>query len=1023
MQLESVLKSLNLLEKDGLFFYADLADTSKSSIFNNRIKESLNKIKPDAFFCINEEPLLLFFYTYSDIEALEKQVWNFNQSPAIFIYHSGSWIIKNGFKYLNDKQCLDTLSNNISDFDYFEIITGQTWSKYKNKLESKNRVDHFLLQNIETARNILISNGLNTKIVNSLIGRVIFVRYLIDRQVKLNKYGILKTNDFYSILANQTTAYDFFKQIRTDFNGNLFPLKYRINDIEIQESDYVTNNHLSFIISLLKGDELISSNITQLSLFDIYDFSIIPIEFISNVYEKFIGVENQAKQGAYYTPLFLVDYIQKETVSKYFKNNPSEYNCKIYDPACGSGIFLVETLRYIISQYKKINPDYNLNKVNYEEYKEKLKELLTNNIFGTDKDDNAISVAIFSLYITLLDNLEPKSIVGFRFPILLGTNFFAEDFFNTNAIFNRELKKHNFNYILGNPPWATKHPREKQKFETYIEKRKIEENSNLEIIHREIAEAFLVRVSDFNFIETAFIVVSKILYKLEKEGKFRNYFLNKFIVRQVFELSSVRHQVFDKSNDKAVAPASILFYSKANNIDAVNSNIINHISLKPNIFFENFKLMVIEKYDCKQISQKHFVEEDWIWKVFVYGNFLDYYFIKRLRTKFANIHDVTSNINAFVKGQGLKFNDGKRAINTNNYIDYKFIGSLEKTVNSKGQLVDALTNYKKYVRPYYVNPNLKNWDGRFVGYFPENAKIFDAPSLLITGGITKDFKSVSAISYSNALFKSSLTAIKTLNADGLDVLKSIQAILNSTFFSYFIIQNGSSTGVEREETHDEEKWKTPYISDSKLISLVNQVESAVLNQHLGDLKDDYQIKQIEDIEFKIEQHLYSLFQLSEQEKSLIDYSKTITIPLLKGDSTQKKKVIAKLPYKANLLKNYSQIFINHFGKRFSSNRYFEVEILYSNHTILIKFKILLTPSKEQDSIVWKQTGDLELLKTISILSFENVSDNLYLQKDIKGFEPDFFYIAKPNQYKSWHPALAYLDLSEFIEALHNQKMK
>lgn len=1023
MQLESVLKSLNLLEKDGLFFYADLADTSKSSIFNNRIKESLNKIKPDAFFCINEEPLLLFFYTYSDIEVLEKQVWNFNQSPAIFIYYKGSWIIKNGFKYLNDKQCLDTLSNNISDFDYFEIITGQTWNKYKNKLESKNRVDYFLLQNIETARNILISNGLNAKIVNSLIGRVIFVRYLIDRQVKLNKYGILKTDDFYSILANEATAYDFFKQIRTDFNGNLFPLKYKINDIEILESDYVTNNHLSFIISLLKGDELISSDITQLSLFDIYDFSIIPIEFISNVYEKFIGVENQAKQGAYYTPLFLVDYIQKETVSKYFKNNPSEYNCKIYDPACGSGIFLVEALRHIISQYKKINPDYNLNEVNYEEYKEKLKELLTNNIFGTDKDDNAISVAIFSLYITLLDNLEPKSIVGFRFPILLGTNFFAEDFFNTDATFDKELKKHNFNYILGNPPWATKHPKEKQRFETYIEKRKIEEKSNLEIIHREIAEAFLVRVSDFNFIETAFIVVSKILYKLEKEGKFRNYFLNKFIVRQVFELSSVRHQVFDKSNDKAVAPASILFYSKTDNVEDINNNIINHISLKPNIFFENFKLMVIEKYDYKQISQKHFIEEDWIWKVFVYGNFLDYYFIKRLRTKFSNINDVTSNINAFIKAQGLKFNDGKRAINTNNYVDYKFIGSLEKTVNSKGQIVDALTNYKKYVRPYYVNPNLENWDGRVVGYFPENAKIFEAPSLLITGGITKDFKSVSAISYSNALFKSSLTAIKALNAEGLDVLKSIQAILNSTFFSYFIIQNGSSTGVEREETHDEEKWRTPYISDSKLISLVNQVESAVLNLHLGDMMDDFQIKQIEDIEFKIEQHLYSLFQLSEQEKSLIDYSSTITIPLLKGDSTQKKKVISKLPYKANLLKNYSQIFINHFGKRFSPNRYFEVEILYSNHTILIKFKILPTPSKEKDSIVWKQTGDLDLLKTISTLSFENVSDNLYLQKDIKGFESDFFYIAKPNQYKSWHPALAYLDLSEFIEALHNQKMK
>lgn len=1005
MQLESVLKSLNLLEKDGLFFYADLANTFKSSIFNNRIKESLNKIKPDAFFCINEEPLLLFFYTYSDIEVLEKQVWNFNQSPAIFIYHNGRWIIKNGFKYLNDKQCLDTLSNNISDFDYFEIITGQTWSKYKNKLENKNRVDYFLLQNIETARNILITNGLNAKIVNSLIGRVIFVRYLIDRQVKLNKYGILKTDDFYSILANQATAYDFFKQIRTDFNGNLFPLKYKINDTEILESDYVTNNHLSFIISLLKGDELISSDITQLSLFDIYDFSIIPIEFISNVYEKFIGIENQAKQGAYYTPLFLVDYIQKETVSKYFKNNPSEYNCKIYDPACGSGIFLVEALRLIISQYKKINPDYNLNEVNYEEYKEKLKELLTNNIFGTDKDDNAISVAIFSLYITLLDNLEPKSIVGFRFPILLETNFFVEDFFNIKAEFDKELKQHKFNFILGNPPWATRHPKKKQLFEEYIENRKIQEESILEIENREIAEAFLVRVSDFYFETTCFIITSKILYKIsrkkEKKGIFRKYFFNKFKINQVLELSSVRHQVFDKSDDRAVAPATILIYQKGLNKEDITNNVIKHISLKPNIFFDTFKLLVIEKYDLKEICQSFFINEDWIWKLFVYGNILDFNFISRLRNNFQNIGNQINDKKRFLVGQGIMEGGGDEN-DFSQFVGFKYINTS-----------------KKDVKQYHVRYSDK-WSNPIV-HRDRNPELFDKNILLITGGVSNKFRSVCGISYEKAVFKSSLTGVKAISQKDIGTLKSISAILNSNFFSYYIIQNGSSAGIEREEVHDEEKWEVPYNSSKELISLVDEIEKVASEMYSSWMNDHLKEKQFDNIEYKIEQHLYSLFQLSEQEKSLIDYSSTITIPLLKGDSTQKKKVISKLPYKANLLKNYSQIFINHFGKRFSPNRYFEVEILYSNHTILIKFKILSTPSKEKDSIVWKQTGDLDLLKTISTLSFENVSDNLYLQKDIKGFESDFFYIAKPNQYKSWHPALAYLDLSEFIEALHNQK--
>ncbi len=104
----------------------------------------------------------------------------------------------------------------------------------------------------------------------------------------------------------------------------------------------------------------------QPSFFELYDFSIAPIEFISNVYELFIGQDNQKKEGAYYTPLFLVDYILKETVEKHLsesdKRNPKLGEiltkvsgkfplCRVLDPACGSGIFLVETLRKIIEKY------------------------------------------------------------------------------------------------------------------------------------------------------------------------------------------------------------------------------------------------------------------------------------------------------------------------------------------------------------------------------------------------------------------------------------------------------------------------------------------------------------------------------------------------------------------------------------------------------------------------------------------------------------------------------------------------
>jgi len=1016
--LSSILDKLNLSEKEGLFFCADL-ENSITDFLPIRVKETLSlHIKPDAFFCINQEPLILFFDNKNNLQELEKQIWNFNQSPAIFINEGSQWIIKNGFKLLESKQGLEVLSDNVEEFDYFKIITGKSWEQYKKDFEQKNRVDYFLLKNIEDARNVLIDTGskLRPKIANSLIGRIIFIRYLIDRKVELKKYGIMGKEDFYKILSNKNKTYTFFKQIKSDFNGNLFPLEYEIDNAVITEKDFVDENHLSKIIELLKGGIIHSNGTYQSSLFDIYDFSIIPVEFVSNVYEKFIGVENQAEKGAYYTPLFLVDYIQKQTISNYFRENPSVSNCKVLDPACGSGIFLVESLRQIISQYKILNPDFKDTPEKYSEYKAKIKELLTDSIFGVDKDDSAISVAVFSLYITLLDNLSPKSIVDFQFPPIIGSNLFCADFFDEEHIFNEKLKKHNFQYIVGNPPWATKHPKSKQLFETYIEKRKEREKSNLEIVHREIAEAFLARVSDFNFEETAFIVVSKILYKLEKNGVFRNYFLNNFSIRQVVELSSVRQKIFNQSNDSAVAPAAIIFYSKSNS-QIEKNNLIKHISLKPNLFFEFFKLMVIEKYDIKELTQQSFIDEDWIWKVLVYGNILDYYFIQRLKTKYQTIEQITSDQTKYIKGQGLKFNDSGRKIDTKNFKGYKFIGSLGKKLNTKGKMVDERTNYSNYLMPYYLTDNLNNWDGRDVGYFPEDVRIFKTPCLLITGGTNNTFKSVSAISYSDTLFKSSLTSIKSFKKDGLKTIKAISAIINSTFFSYFIISNGSSAGIEREETHDEEKWNTPYAINDSLIQKYEKVEQLTKNLHTSIMKDYFIESELNNAVKELDKEIIKLFKVSKQESSLIDYATEISIPLLKGTDKEKSKVTSKLKFQDSVLKKYAQIFIGHFGKRFKSDgNYFEVEIMWSESTILIKFKIIPNPSNVKDGILWSKLENENLLAVITSLGFENLSDNLYLQKDIKGFEEDFFYVAKPNQFKSWHTALAYLDLSEFIEA-------
>lgn len=378
----------------------------------------MEQIKPDAFFCFDNKPLILFFVNPLDKLALHKQIWNFNEVPVVIIVEKNSIEIFNGFQLLESGKNKGTLSKlgnqKLNDFTYFNLVTGETWETYEKELNYKNRVDYKLLDNIGAAREQIIKqfspidkNDEETKkryvkITNALLGKVIFVRYLIDRNVKIYFEGESKERtkeDFCTILQQPDRAKQFFNTLadkEVGFNGDLFSL----NDSEYQG---IPQKAYSILIKLLQSQEISTG---QQSLFDLYDFSIIPIEFISNVYESFVGINREKKKtkenkendnGVHYTPLFLVDYILAETVDRYVSDNKM-FNCKVLDPSCGSGVFLVETLRKLIERYKESNPL--IHTENQEKFKEEIKKIAKDNIFGVDSDESAVQVAIF-LFISL----------------------------------------------------------------------------------------------------------------------------------------------------------------------------------------------------------------------------------------------------------------------------------------------------------------------------------------------------------------------------------------------------------------------------------------------------------------------------------------------------------------------------------------------------------------------------------------------------------------------------------------------
>ena len=978
--LSEKISQLGFSEEAGLLFY------EKKEMWLQlapRVKHIIDTIKPFAFYCINGSPFILFFEQPKNDEEekiIHRQIWN-SQTPIIIIESVNSVKIFNGYAFNQHKLLLQELTDvkNIDKFSFWNIVSGNTWYFFEREFKKK-RLDEYLLENIQHVTEKLCYS-IPRPLATLLVLRLIFIRYLIDRGVDLNFKHISYTKeqakrDLNIIAGNKELLYRLFGHLKNRFNGNLFEL-YLDETTGCEEIDLIDNNTLH-TLQLFIGGNNIKTN--ELVLFDIYDFNIIPIELISNIYERFLGNKQRRKDGAFYTPSFLVDYILKFTIDPYLKDHNT---CTVLDPACGSGIFLVETLRRIIER--------NLSNRQFIESNAELSSYLTNHIYGIDKNNEAINVAIFSLYITLLDYKNPKQLEGFTFPLLRGRNFIVDDFFN-NAITDN-LKNIDIQFIIGNPPWGSQPGKDNTNnyHSNYVRKINKESRCNL-ISDYQIAQSFLIRSKEFASERTqcSLIVTRKLLYN-SSAFEFRNKFLvGNCSLNRVLELSPVRFHLFNGAN----APTAIIFYSY--NKPEKDQKLI-HQSLKPNAFLQYFQIIVSEKYDTKEIHQSLLNDYDWLWKVLVYGNVLDFHLIKSYRCnkeKFVSLNDWMQKESIF-SGAGFKIGEKDRK---------KDISEIKNKLVVKGANFKSLYINKENLKTFnFEYPNIEKING--VG----KLKVYKAPHLLVKRGA----KDIPVVAYCDieCCFPNTVFGFVS-NSNNIDKLKSLGAFLSSNIISYFTFCLSTQWGIERDEVilQDYKSIPIPILSESENKKIAHKFTQATTE------RENYFNQILRDSEERIPNfdHVVSEFyDLDDQEKCLIDYNKTVSIPLFRNQISPYKKLkrLEFIPY--------VNVFIEHFEEIFNEDgNFFEITIhpeVANSHFAAIEFKIV----KDKPQSLINNSKPNESMDFWTRFSITKHTQYFYEQKDIINFEKDSFYIIKPNEYKNWHPAIAYLDLGEIIESFLN----
>lgn len=958
--IESIIKKLGYANSESLIY---LQNINKCIDLSWHDKKILKILSPYAVYIVDKKPLVLFFDDLENKEDIffHTKVWN-AQIPIIISDEGNVIKIYSGKSTnLDNKKNIrlkDIVSYSIEEcdennsFSYWNITNSLLLDEYKNNINDRN-LNRFLIKNLKYITQKL-KYEYQVSFSNKLMLRILFIRYLIDRGVNI---GYLDLNDnikdsqkkFLDIIKNKDRFFKLIKYLKEKFNGNLFEIDYQQEEKEINE------DVLTMLCDFLTANTELDNG--QLSLFPFYDFNIIPIELISSIYEILLGKEKQNNDKAFYTPEYLVEYIVDRTVGKYLIKNNS---CKVLDPSCGSGIFLVKSLQKVLEK--------NINKNNgYIENKNVISELVEKNIYGIDYNEEAVDVTIFSIYITLFDYQDPKKLEEFKLPLLKNKNIIFGDFFDDSKI--TLIKDINFNFILGNPPWGHV---EQNLYKQYCK------NKNIIPQNGEISVAFLLKVQDIASIDTecSLIVPSKLLYKGKKPSiVLRKNLLTNTQIKQILEISSLRRQIFKG----AIAPATIIsFNCKKNSFE----HKIEYMSLKPNKISNLYGIIMIEPDDIKYVKQQLLLENDFLWKILVYGGYWDFELINNILKKFDTIKKIISRYH-LIMAKGLQDNDGDKK-DASHFIGKKILDS------------------NKAINHFYLNKEEYTLFDKKEIHRIRDDEIFEGPYVLFKKGIEPRNYLIKAVyTEENYLYREAINSIKGTKNDK-NILLNICGLLNSSLFSYFNLMLGSSVGIEREQIFLGELEKYPYSYSQKLVEMVEKIQQPNSEDIFYKMK------------LELDEYVINMFGLQQEDKYFIDYATSIQIPLISG-TYQEKKCDEKI------LKDYINIFLNIWNRQFNGSGVYLTIDIYPNiknkfTAIQIKFSFEI-----QDTLIkFNNTTDIniDLLTKFMIYKF---NDYFYQTKDIIELLEDSFIIVKSIELKNWHPAKAVKDAYKILNTILLEK--
>ncbi len=915
---------------------------------------------------------------------IHHKLWNAGTVPYCFIYSASKISVYNcGRKPLVDNSgeefvtkpddiidLLTDVQEKLPSYSARQFDSGLFWDSDigKDFKYDQSAYEQLLVQLKNVKANIISSVGVGkSELVKRILMMLILIKYLEERKDE-NGNGALNPQEFYKdfnaadptlsgILSNSDTFVAMLAKLSTKehFNGKFFSL----TDPEIASLREVGDLHVfrMFVEGNVNFTQSVKHGIGQMSLWRLYQFNYLPIELISHIYEDFLADESgQKKKGVVYTPPYLVQFLIDRTMPL---AKPEE-NFKILDPACGSGIFLVGAFKRMIQWWRLKNSWAKPTKDHIEE----LKQILRNNIFGCDLEEEAVTLSYFSLGLALLDALSPKEIWNnVHFDNLIGQNLLPGDFFKT---LNNKILPTDFRLVIGNPPFNSE-------LTTWAEKVNNAELKNNperpDVPDNQIALLFLEQ--SFCLLKPGgnsclILPTGPVLYNTQTHG-FKKYLFSKNQFKEIYDFTPLRAKLFIGSSSSAKPAVLVTFAEKG----APSTQTLHHIIFRRTRASGEKIEFEIDHYDIHKVSYKLALNSPGIWQANFMGGGRSHKLLYRVNKSdtLASYLDDKANHHEWKIAEGWIESPNDKSIMRIKAL--KLLGELSNAEQEEFAKLESkfkagwITGIPYVETDSFTENGVGKTDTCGIEYFYRSAKknkeIFQPPHLLIKESVTGQRIPV-VYSEKKLTFKHNILGVHAPLRDAPE-LKSLES----------------------------------YLKNDNNVALMWLLSGQVLTSREGvPLKGDILDLPFPEIEFDV------------IEKILLQ------------DINDHYAGFRKEGEKSDILNSVTKSELTDFGETYCGimnavyKEFRSLDPIIGKEFIVYPFVLGARPEVEIPETMDKAEAQLKLLLDVPS------GYNLWIRRILKIFDKNVIFFYKPNQKRYWLRSIAIRDADETFMDLYNQ---